>query len=211
MATKSKVIICNKALNLIRAKRISALTDDSINARLCNNIYDLTLESILMEHPWSFAQKRATLAVVDETPAFTDDFMTIVYQKPSDLLRVNFTNNRAAIFKIEGNKILSDTSDLAIKYTFINDNPQEYNSDFVTAFAYLLASEMAFSITNSRSLAEDITKLYESIKLPSAMAADSQQGTPQQPMQGEWLASRISGTSSIAGQTGWETWFPVGC
>ncbi len=209
MATKSKVIICNKAFNLIRAKRISALTDDTVEARLCNDIYPLTLETILMEHPWSFAQKRADLAVVDETPAFTDDFMTIVYQKPSDMLKVNFVNNRAAIFKVEGNKILSDTSDLAIKYTYINDIPQEYNSDFITAFAYLLASEMAFTLTNSRSLAEDMVKMYEGIKLPKAMSADSQQGTPQEPMQSEWLTSRVSGVSSgISGATSWDTWYP---
>lgn len=212
MATKSKVIICNKALNLIRAKRISALTDDTIEARLCNDIYPLTLETILMEHPWSFAQKRADLAVVDETPEFTDDLMTIVYQKPSDALRINFVNNRSARFKLEGNKILSDTSDLAVKYTYLNDIPQQYNSDFITAFAYLLASEMAFVITNSRSLAEDMVKMYEGIKLPKAQVADSQQGSPQEPLQSEWLASRISGVSSgISGATGWETWFPIGC
>jgi len=209
MATKSKTIICNKALNLIRAKRISALTEDSINARLCNNIYDLTLETLLMEHPWSFAQKRADLAVVDEDPAFTDDYMTIVYQKPTDLLRVNFVNNKAAIFKVEGDRILSNTSDLAIKYTYINDIPQTYSPDFVTALAYLLASEMAFSITNSRSLAEDMVKMYEGYKLPKAQSADSQQGTPQQPMQSEWLSSRISGTSGISGQSGWDIWTPV--
>ena len=209
MAAVSPPIICNKALNLLRAKRISSLTDDSVNARLCNDIYYLTLEALLMEYPWSFAQKRVALATVDETPAFTDDLMTIVYQKPTDLLKVNFVNQQEAIFKIEGDKILSDTSSLKIKYTYRNTNPQSYNPDFITAFATLLASEMAYAITNSRTLTEDLVKIYEGIKLPKAMSTDSMQGTPQYPHQNEWLEARAAGSGGISGQSGWSTWYPV--
>ena len=211
MASLSEVRICNRALSLLGSKRITSLTENSVNARECNAIYDETLEDILCEHPWSFAQKRVALATVDETPAFTDDNMTVVYQKPSDMLKINFVNISSAIFKVEGERILSDTASLKIKYTYRNENPQSYFPKFVTALATLLAANMAYAITNSRTVAEQWLSAYETIRLPKAMSVDSQQGTATMPVQDEWLLSRRAGGSgSIGGNTGQEVWFPVG-
>ena len=209
MAALSQVRICNRALSLLGTKRISVLDEDSVNARICNAFYDETLEEILSEHPWTFAQKRAALATVDETPVFTDDLMTVMYQKPADFVNLNFVNIRGAIVKVEGDKILSDTSGLKIKYTYRNTNPQSYFPKFITAFAMLLAANMAYAITNSRTVAADLMNLYETKGLSRVVAADSQQGTPQAPQQSEWIDARISGGGSISGKTGDSTWYPA--
>lgn len=63
----SKLQICNKALRLIGAQRISSsdLTNDSNEAaRILNDIYDTILEEVITSHPWNFAIKRATLTEI---------------------------------------------------------------------------------------------------------------------------------------------------
>ncbi len=213
MSAISKTKICNRALTLLGADRITNVdTEDSIQARTCLALYDETLEDILMEHIWTFAQKRKALGLTTADPVYTDDGVTLVYQRPVDCLKVNFTNIESALVKIEGDKILSDTADLNIKYTFRLTDPQKYSPKFITAFATLLAAEMAFTITASRSMAELLAEAYTKIKLPDAVHVDSQQGTPISPMQDDILLARLGAGSALVGRTSWETWFPVcGC
>lgn len=70
MATNS-VEICNNALALIGARRITALTDPSKEARTCNDAYDGCRKAVLRLHPWNFATVRVRItgksisAVVD--------------------------------------------------------------------------------------------------------------------------------------------------
>lgn len=211
MSAISKVSICNQALTYLGAKRITLLTEDSTNARTCNALYNETLEDILTETPWTFALKRTNLGTVDEDPAFTEDGMTVVYSKPADFLKLEAVNIQFAKVKIEGNRILSDTAGLGIKYIFRNEDPQSYSRKFIRAFAKLLAADMAFAITNSRSLSESLRAEYEKISLPKAESADAQQGSPIAPTQDEWLGARRTGSSSLVGQTGRDIWYPCCC
>ena len=108
MGSVSAVRIANIALGKIGSDRINSLTEDTEQARAVNARYDEILEEILCEHAWTFAQKRAVLATVSGTPVMTEDGMTVIYQKPTDCLKVNFTNNADAQLKLEDDKILSD-------------------------------------------------------------------------------------------------------
>jgi len=211
MAATSKVKICNLALTLIGADTINAIDDDSTPAKKCNAIYDYILEDLLTSCPWTFAQKRVALALLDEDPVYTDDGVAYVYQKPTDCLKVNFTNVENALVKIEGDKILSDTASLYIMYTYNVTDPTKYTPKFTTALAGRLAAELAFPITNSRTLAADLMNVYLNEKLPDAVASDSQQGTPLAPAQDEWLFSRMHSSSAISGRTTWDTWYPCCC
>lgn len=212
MSAVSQVSICNLALTFLGGKRIGALDEkNSNNAKACNAVYDLSLEEVLMEHNWTFAQKRIALATVTGEPVFTDDGVTIIYQKPIDCLKVNFTNIENALVKLEENKILSDTAGLKIIYTFLNTNPQSYTKKFVNAFATLIAHNIAYAVTSSRSMVEEYQKKYI-VRLNIAMSVSSQQGTPLSPIQDDVLLSRISGVDGrIVGRTGFGTWFPCGC
>ena len=58
----SVVDICNSALNLLGASTISALTDDSKNARLCNQRYEPVRNRIFRGHAWNCLTKRVQLA-----------------------------------------------------------------------------------------------------------------------------------------------------
>ncbi len=211
MAGLSEVKICNLALNKLGAARISTRDEASAEAQACDAIYDEVRDDVLADHIWNFAQKRAALGLLDETPEFTDDGVTLVYQAPTDIIKLNFVNIESAIVKLEGDKILSDASGLELKYTSRVTDVQKFFSKFVEALATRLAAELAFTLTASRSLSADLHTIYLEKKLPSAISADSQQGTAVGMFQDEWLHARVAGgASSIAGRTGDSTWFPIG-
>jgi len=201
--------IANEALSLIGGKLIVTFDEDTVSGRLVSAFYTQTLEDILAEHPWTFAQKRAELTDDDTDPTFTDDLMTVTYSRPADMIKLNFVNIRNARIKLEGDKILSDTEDLYALYTYNNTNPTTYFSKFTSAFVMLLAAKMAYGMTDGRTLSEQLLKTYLSTSLPTAISADSQQGTPQVPIQNNWLGARTSGGGDLVGQTSWETWYPV--
>ena len=208
MTAISEVSICNQALIALGATTIVSLTENSKNARLCNAIYKQTRDDVLTDHVWNFAQKRAVLATLSEEPAWDEDEMAVVYQKPTDCLKINFVNIESAIVKIEEDKILSNETGLKIKYTQRMTDPMKFFPKFVSALAARLAAELAFPITKNRSLAESLFAIYYEKKLPQAMAADSQQGTPTGALQNDILISRIHGSGAIAGRTDQETWYP---
>ena len=208
MSAISEVKICNLALTRLGETRITSLAENSEQARSCNAIYEEIRDEVLSDHPWNFAQKRATLATLSGEPVFTDDGMTVQYQKPTDCIKITHVNISFARIKLEGDRILSDTSGLKIKYTFRNTDPQKYFPKFIMAFATRLAAELAYGLTSSRTLAADLLVEYYDKRLPQAMSIDSQQGTPLAIQDNEWLGARMTGSSSIAGRTGQEIWTP---
>lgn len=210
MTAISDVLICNLALTYLGEETIENLSEDSVNARLCNVLYEQTRDFVLTDSIWNFAQKRAVLAELSEDPVWTEDQMSVVYQKPTDCLKINFVNIPSAIFKIERDKILSNTSGLKIKYTERITDPTLFFPKFVECFAAKLAADLAYPVTSKRSLVDTMYTLYYEKKLPEARAMDAQQGTPQNIAQDEWLISRLIGSSPLSGQTGWDTWYPVG-
>jgi len=205
----SEVEICNMSLTQLGAKRITALTEDSKNARECNAVFDRVRDAVLTDYIWPFAQKRVALATVDEEPAYTDDLITVVYAKPADYLQLNFVNVKGAKVRVEGNRILSDTASLKIKYTFRQEDTTIFHPKFTEAFAGRLAAEIAFAITSNRALMTEAFGIYYEKKLPQATSIVAMQETPLRPMQDEVTGARFAGSGQLHGQTSWETWFPI--
>ena len=81
----SVVDICNSALNLLGASTITALTDDSKNARLCNQRYEPVRNRIFRSHAWNCLTKRVQLAQDSSAPVVEYSYQ---YTLPSDCLRV---------------------------------------------------------------------------------------------------------------------------
>jgi len=129
--------------------------------------------------------------VATETIADLDDGATVIYIKPSDWLELTGVSDSNALVLLEGARILSDTEDLKVKYTYQNDDPDTYSPQFKTALATRLAAEIAYNITNNRNTADMLLKVYEGIALPQAMSSDSVQGTAEEVTQDEWENARI--------------------
>jgi len=195
MAT-SKTKIVNRSLMRVGARPVTNIeTDDTEEARIINNLYDIALENILSETLWTFAKKRALLTTTTDTVPFNvdEERLNKVYQRPTDCIRIFHVNDTAADWYEEEDKIVSDTAGLGIVYTFRNENPATYKSYFVTALSDLLASEIAYALLNSTSKSQEMLEVYERISLPKAKAQNAQTGKARGLNDDYWLNSRHGG------------------
>lgn len=188
----SKTSTANKALTLCGAAPITNITDDTNNARIVNRVYEISLKSILTECRWNFATTRTTLSLSADDVAWYHTDEAYVYVRPSNALRIFETSSERAIWREEGDYIISDTASLGIKYVYYHDNPSKYPAAFLEAFIDKLCADISFMILNSASKAEGFMAKYEKVSLPKAMSENSQTGTQQQPVDDAWLNAKYS-------------------
>lgn len=191
MAT-SKVEIINKGLTLVGAAPITNIDDNSNNARVSSRVYPLSLRSVLSACKWNFATKRQLLSVVSDTLDWYDTGENIIYQKPSDMVRIFGTNSQGAAWREEGDYIISDTSGLGLRYVYFLDSPSKYSIDFIDALVDKFASDIAYALVNSQTLGAQYKKLYETVSLPKAMSLNSQTGTQQTMQDDAWELSKFN-------------------
>ena len=155
----SVVNICNSALNLIGASTISALTEDTKNARLCNQRYEPVRNRVFRSHNWNCLIKRVQLAANSTDPVMEYDKS---YALPSDCLRVlkihNATTDSIAsnlVYKIEGRNIITDETTVYLIYIALDEDPNNYDSYLREAISHQLAADLAYAITNNATLANN--------------------------------------------------------
>ena len=155
----SVVNICNSALNLIGASTISALTEDTKNARLCNQRYEPVRNRVFRSHNWNCLIKRVQLAANSTDPVMEYDKS---YALPSDCLRVlkihNGTTDSIASnldYKIEGKNIVTDQTTVYIVYIALDTDPNNYDVYLREAISHQLAADLAYAITNNATLSNN--------------------------------------------------------
>lgn len=191
MAT-SKVEIINKGLTLVGAAPITNIDDNSNNARIASRVYPLSLRSVLSACKWNFATKRMLLSVLTDTLDWYDTGENIIYQKPTDMVRIFGVNSQNATWREEGDYIISDTTGLGVRYVYFLDNPSKYSIDFIDALIDKFASDIAYALVNSQTLGEKFKTLYESVSLPKAMSLNSQTGTQQVMIDDAWELAKYT-------------------
>ena len=189
----SKTIIINKALALIGAKQIESVDDGSDTADLVGSIYETSLKSVLAECKWNFATKRDALPTNSTaTLEFYDVGETIIYDRPTDIIRIYSSNPTDALWREEGDYIISDSSGLGIRYVYYIEDVTKFPIFFVEALCDKLACDLAYAIVNSASLAESFLKKYETVTLPKAVAENSTIGIQQTLRDDAWELSKYS-------------------
>lgn len=195
MAT-SKVSICNSALVKLGAKRISSLEDDTKEGRLCKEAYPRLARSLLRSHPWNFALDRVQVAKDATAPEFG---FSSRFAIPEDCLRIlnvdaeyHDEDNGGTFFawKREGDFILANSSTLEIRYIKnIIDYPEDFDDNFSECLALLIASDLAYALANSRTLASDMYDKYRN-ELSLARSYDGQEGSSDRIGATSWLDAR---------------------
>ena len=184
----SSVEICNSALVKVGADRITALTDDTKAAILCNERYDKLRKVELRSHPWNFAIDRVSLAEDPVAPAYEFDKKFLI---PSNVLRIlDIQDSDLDRFKIEGKFVLTNRSTVEIKYIKDQTDVSFFDDTFTEMLALRLASDIAYSLTNSNSL----TKLLIEAYLQAARDArsfDAQEGSADKFLAEEFLNERF--------------------
>lgn len=196
MATYSTLAIINKALILCGANTVSSITDDTPNARALNAVYEIARKDFLTENKWTFSTTRSTLSTVATTTfAWLHSEESYAYTKPSASLRIWEMNDERAIWREEGDYILSNTADLAVKYSFDQSDLSKWAPSAISAFIDRLAADICFMILNSATKAADFMAKYEKISLPKAMAENSQTGYQQGVIDDYWANSKYGQNS----------------
>jgi hypothetical protein len=168
----STVDICNGALNQLGATTILSLTEDSKNARLCNSRYTQVRDGLFRTHPWNCLQKRVELAADTDAPAWGFSY---AYTLPADCLRLLKILDYDSNYKVEGRKILSNTSSMKILYIGRITDPNEYDELLRETLSASLAADIAFAVTSNNTTATNMYNLFQD-KLKDARFVDSTEG-----------------------------------
>jgi hypothetical protein len=155
----SVVNMCNSALNLLGASTIAALTDDTKNARLCNQRYEPVRNRVFRSHAWNCLHKRIQLAQNSTAPVVE---YTYAYALPSDCLRVlkihNGTTDSIATaldYKLEGRNIVTDEGTVYVIYIALDTDPNNYDTYLRESISHQLAADLCYAITNNATLANN--------------------------------------------------------
>jgi len=153
----SVVNMCNSALNLLGASTISALTDDTKNAKLCNQRYEPVRNRVFRSHAWNCLHKRVQLAQNSTAPVVEYSY---AYALPSDCLRVLKIHNgttdsiaSALDYKLEGRNIVTDEGTIYLIYIALDTDPNNYDVYLRESISHQLSADICYSITNNATLA----------------------------------------------------------
>jgi hypothetical protein len=189
----SNVGIANMALQRIGAKSsISALTDATPNAEKVNTVWEYILNECLETIKPHFATVRVALAQSTTSPANTDQY-EYCYSMPSDYLCLaegtaddpsvwpkdcypySIESLDGWTFVLMTNYDTSE-SDEPIYVTYVRKatNPAKYTALFINAFAYRLAAELSYTITEGAGTFEHMMNMYDKFRI-KAGAVDKKQ------------------------------------
>lgn len=187
----SQVEICNRALQALGARRITSITEDSVNARACNVVYEPCKLALLRAHRWRFAIARAELAAASVAPAWgransfplPSDFVKMVPDYPED-------NSNSKDWEIEGLSILSDDSDpIYIRYIYNVTDPNIMDPLFREAFSSAMAMELCEELTQSNTKLAAIKDIYKD-KIREARRANAFESIAAKPPEDDWITVR---------------------
>ena len=191
----SEVGICNSALiklGVSSRRLITALTEGTKNANLCNEQYGKLRDAELRKHLWNFAKERVKLSQITGDPVSGFDYR---YQLPSDRIRtIAVHDNDADLgtvrYEIKGDRLLSDAPEIWLTYVKQETDPNIMDPLFREVLATRLAAELAIPIASSRTIKADMNAEYRSIKR-TARSADSMEDFPQEFPVSPWISARF--------------------
>jgi hypothetical protein len=188
VAITSEVQICNNALIEVGAQTISALSDTTERARICNEQYFKIRNELLYAHPWNFALKRAELASTVTEPEFEWD---TEFTLPSDCLRVLDTDlYKDMDYQIEGRFLYANTDAIKIKYIAEIADVTKFTPGFAECLSLKLAASICYRLTQNATLKESIEAKFER-RLKVVRTFDAQEGVGSRIYADSWLNSRF--------------------
>lgn len=187
----SKVEIANRALQILGAKRIVSLTEDSRNARAINAAFEPVKRAELRKHPWSFAILRVQLAADAVAPTFTRQNS---FTLPSNFIRllspdpeVNFND---LDWIIEGKKIITnDGAPLDVRYIWDVTDPNLFDALFAESLSAKLAEQLCEEITQSNTKVATAQVFYKDA-LAEARRTNAIEKVAEKPPEDEWVTVR---------------------
>ena len=157
---RSNVSVANMALRKLGAARIVSLTDNNVNARTINDIFDEAVKQELRDHAWNFAIQRVILAPSSTTPVVNNDMAyTYAFPLPPDALRVLKPSRYQLDWTIESVDSVSciltnDGNSISLRYVAYVADPNRWDALFAEVIACRLAVECCEQINQSNTKQE---------------------------------------------------------
>lgn len=176
----SDVQIANFGLRRLGANPILAFTDPTPEGVLVNDTYAEIRDTLLREHPWNFAIRRASLAASATAPVWGFDRAFAIPENFLRLLEVNGQRDYAV--KAEsidgvGRVFVTDLdAPLEILYVARLTDPNLYDPTFRRALSLRCAQEWAEPLTATTSVLQAVAQ-EAAQALRIALGTDGQEGT----------------------------------
>lgn len=151
---KSTIDVINKSLILLGADIITDLAEGSNESTYAASLWDGVRQACLRSHPWNFALKEIELPAVSGVKDYKGNYQ---YNLPADFIRL-ITVYDDPDYRVKGKSIYSIRPKCVIKYIYDNTDVSSWDSSFVNVVAYKLASELAYPITKSSSLMDQMVQ-----------------------------------------------------
>lgn len=175
-------------------------TENSQEARAMRRFYTQALDEMLRGFSWPFAMKTADLSLIEEDPTTEWAFS---YAYPTDCLflrrilgvaRNDSKQSRIPFreaFSDDQQLIYTDEEDAVMEYTVRVSTVERWPVDFVKAFAFLLASYAAPSITAGDPLKLGDRAMVNHISaLAVAKANSNNEECEEEPVDSEFVRAR---------------------
>lgn len=157
--------LCNEALSHLGVSvEIASLdSDKSKEAKACRRFYDRTLDEVLRDFPWGFANVIEPLALVEDFTGLASDWL-YSYRYPADAVAIRrlfldgagrLLNDRARMpYTIgrdaSGLLLYSDLASATVEYTSRETDTSRFPPDFASAFTHLLAHKIGPRVAGDR-------------------------------------------------------------
>lgn len=169
----SKVDICNKALGHLGQAKIADLSESSNNAVQLSYVYNSVRDAALRAADWGFARRIETM---NQLSAETIPGWNYLYAYPNKAVSIHKIFSDASSEDPEPENyliVLSPTTNVKAiatqispayaHYTYQVDDSTIYDADFVEAFAFMLAAEVAFELTGNTDLVGPLNKKADDV------------------------------------------------
>ena len=154
----SKIDICNQGLVLIGANTIASFTDNTVESKVANQLYETTLRSLLTKARWRFATKQAQLTKLATDPL---DKWDSAYQIPNDAILIHTltVSDNVIVFDRYNEELFTNTStnDIVVCHYTYQPHEAELPDYFVQALVFELASLFAGAIARN----DNLSTLYQ--------------------------------------------------
>ena len=157
--------ICNMALAFIAKGRIVSMDESTEQARQCKLFYEITKQDLLRNYTWGFAKKIDKLAEL--TQSEKNPYWRYIYTYPQKCVAVrkifDKDTGKAVLAgqQKEWDLFMASDNVLAVgcnipraylEYTYDVDDANLFSSDFVDAFAHMLAFNICIQLTGNSGL-----------------------------------------------------------
>ena len=195
--TISQISVWNRALGFLGTRSVASEQENTPEALQCRLYWDSARRQVLRDFPWSFAQRRAWLALQALPQGYGPEYR-FAYALPENCLKVHAVRHEGISDRPfclalntagDGSLLLTNASRALLLYTEDVRNSRLFDDLFAHMLARKLAALIAAPLLKGSSQkAAELEQLYAASLPPARSAAASERS--DRPVEDPWLAVR---------------------